>query len=79
VTGPQAARSSSKKSLTNYHHHHQFIYQKHDNKIHDKNTNGGSPEKYKVYQAGALVIFSTKHINRQHTQLKVKCLSLDAD
>ena len=38
------------------------------------------PEKQKVHQAGAHVIYSTKHVmNRQHTQLKVNYLSLAAN
>jgi len=55
-------------------HRNIIICQKHDNKIHDRNTNGGSPEK-QVHQAGAHVMYSTKHRSHQRRQLKVKYLS----
>ena len=57
-----------------------LYFAKKNYKIHDRNTNGGLPQKHKDHQAGGHVMYSTKHKNRHiHTQLKVKYLSLAAD
>ena len=45
-------------SLLNYHHHHHhFVCQKHNNKIRDRNTNGGSPKKNMKFIKLAIMLY----------------------